>query len=51
MAALPLILPSPGHGLRRRIALEFERVNLSIDAVAEIDSLPLLMSCLARAWA
>lgn len=44
-AALPLILPSPGHGLRRRIALEFERANLAIDAVAEIDSLPLLMHC------
>ncbi len=46
-AALPLVLPSPGHGLRRRIALEFDRVNLVIDAVAEIDSLPLLMRCLA----
>jgi LysR family transcriptional regulator, regulatory protein for tcuABC len=45
---LPLILPSPGHGLRRRISLEFERINLPIDAVAEIDSLPLLMSCVAR---
>jgi LysR family tcuABC transcriptional regulator len=41
--ALPLILPSPGHGLRRRIGLEFERANLTIDPVAEIDSLPLLM--------
>ena len=48
VAALPLILPSPGHGLRRRIALEFERTNLALDAVAEIDSLPLLMSCVAR---
>lgn len=47
-ATLPLILPSPGHGLRRRIALEFERANLAIDAVAEIDSLPLLMSCVAQ---
>ncbi len=46
-AELPLILPSPGHGLRRRIALEFERVNLRLDAVAEIDSLPLLMRCVA----
>ena len=45
--ALPLILPSPGHGLRRRIALEFERANLALDAVAEVDSLPLLMSCVA----
>lgn len=46
-AALPLVLPSPGHGLRRRIALEFDRSNQVIDAVAEIDSLPLLMHCLA----
>lgn len=45
VAQLPLILPSPGHGLRRRISLEFERVNLPVDAVAEIDSLPLLMHC------
>jgi LysR family tcuABC transcriptional regulator len=48
VAELPLILPSPGHGLRRRIALEFERINLPLDAVAEIDSLPLLMSCVAQ---
>lgn len=48
VAALPLILPSPGHGLRRRVALEFERANLSIDAVAEIDSLPLLMHCVGE---
>jgi LysR family tcuABC transcriptional regulator len=48
VAQLPLILPSPGHRLRRRITLEFERLNLPIDAVAEIDSLPLLMSCVAR---
>lgn len=48
VAALPLILPSPGHGLRRRISLEFERCNLALDAVAEIDSLPLLMHCLAQ---
>jgi len=46
-AALPLVLPSPGHGLRRRITLEFERVNLTVDAVSEIDSLPLLMRCVA----
>jgi len=47
VAALPLILPSPGHGLRRRISLEFDRVNVVFDAAAEIDSLPLLMRCLA----
>jgi LysR family transcriptional regulator, regulatory protein for tcuABC len=48
VAALPLILPSPGHGLRRRIGLEFERVGVPLDAVADIDSLPLLMHCLAQ---
>jgi len=46
-AKLPLILPSPGHGLRRRISVEFERANLALNAVAEIDSLPLLMHCVA----
>ncbi|MDP1533306.1 MAG: LysR substrate-binding domain-containing protein, partial [Rubrivivax sp.] len=48
VAALPLILPSPGHGLRKRIALEFERINLTLDTVAEVDSLPLLMSCVGQ---
>ena len=48
VAALPLILPSPGHGLRRRISLEFERANVPVDTVAEIDSLPLLMHCLGE---
>ena len=47
LAKLPLILPSTGHSLRRRISLEFERANLSVDPVAEIDSLPLLMHCVA----
>ncbi|WP_233834998.1 LysR substrate-binding domain-containing protein [Paraburkholderia sp. ZP32-5] len=47
LAKLPLILPSPGHGLRRRITLEFDRVNLTVDAIAELDSLPLLMHCVA----
>ncbi|MGF6597816.1 LysR family tcuABC transcriptional regulator [Paraburkholderia sp. GAS448] len=47
LAKLPLILPSPGHGLRRRITLEFDRANLTVDAVAEVDSLPLLMRCVA----
>jgi len=44
-AALPLILPTSAHGLRRRIAAEFERRNLSAHVVAEIDSLSLLMNC------
>jgi len=44
-AALPLILPTSIHGLRRRIASEFEQRNLSIHVVAEVDSLSLLMTC------
>lgn len=44
-AALPLILPTASHGLRRRIAAEFERRSLSLHIVAEIDSLSLLMNC------
>jgi LysR family tcuABC transcriptional regulator len=44
-AELPLILPTSTHGLRRRIATEFEERNLTAQVVAEIDSLSLLMSC------
>jgi LysR family tcuABC transcriptional regulator len=44
-AALPLILPTSTHGLRRRIAAEFEQRGLSAHIVAEIDSLSLLMNC------
>jgi LysR family tcuABC transcriptional regulator len=44
-AALPLILPTSTHGLRRRIAAEFEQRSLSAHIVAEIDSLSLLMNC------
>jgi LysR family tcuABC transcriptional regulator len=43
--ALPLILPTGIHGLRRRIAAEFEQRNLAMHVVAEIDSLSLLMTC------
>ncbi|QJR13718.1 LysR substrate-binding domain-containing protein [Usitatibacter palustris] len=43
-AALPMILPTGTHGLRRRIALELERAGLRANLVAEIDSLPLLMA-------
>lgn len=42
---LPLILPTSSHGLRRRIALEFESRALCMNVVAEIDSLSLLMNC------
>jgi LysR family tcuABC transcriptional regulator len=44
-AELPLILPTGIHGLRRRIAAEFEQRNLAARVVAEIDSLSLLMTC------
>ena len=44
-AALPLILPTSTHGLRRRISAEFEQRNLRAHIVAEIDSLSLLMGC------
>jgi LysR family tcuABC transcriptional regulator len=44
-ALLPMILPTGTHGLRRRIAAEFEQRNLTAHIVAEIDSLSLLMSC------
>jgi len=43
--ALPLILPTSIHGLRRRITTEFEQRGLHAHVVAEIDSLSLLMSC------
>ena len=45
-AALPLILPTPVHGLRRRISIELEQRNLSANVVAEIDSLSLLHGCM-----
>ena len=44
-AAIPLILPTGTHGLRRRISAEFDKRSLSPRVVAEIDSLSLLMNC------
>jgi len=44
-AALPLILPTGAHGLRRRISAELEQRNLSAHIVAEIDSLLVLLTC------
>ena len=44
-AALPLVLPTGTHGLRRRVATELERRSLTAHVVAEIDSLSLLMDC------
>lgn len=48
LADVPLILPSQQHGLRRRIDIEFERLDMTITPLAEIDSLPILMRCLLR---
>lgn len=42
---IPLILPTSAHGLRQRIAAEFENRGLTSNVVAEIDSLSLLMNC------
>jgi LysR family transcriptional regulator, regulatory protein for tcuABC len=50
-AALPLILPTGTHGLRRRIAAEFEQRSLQAHIVAEIDSLSLLMNCVYNGMA
>jgi LysR family tcuABC transcriptional regulator len=50
-AALPLILPTGTHGLRRRIAAEFEQRSLQARIVAEIDSLSLLMNCVYHGMA
>lgn len=44
-ADLPLILPTGSHGLRQRIAAEFDNRGLTVNVVAEIDSLSLLMNC------
>ena len=44
-AALPLILPTGGHGLRQRISAELENRGLTGNVVAEIDSLSLLLNC------
>ncbi|WP_430471205.1 LysR substrate-binding domain-containing protein [Thalassospira lucentensis] len=45
VAALPLIVPTSSHGLRRRIETEFSKYGLGMNVVAEIDSLALLMNC------
>lgn len=43
-AEIPLILPTGSHGLRKRIAAEFENRGLTTNVVAEIDSLSLVMN-------
>ena len=50
VAKLPLVLPSsnPSNSLRRNIMLEFEHANLSVNLVAEVDSLLLLLRLIAE---
>lgn len=48
VAALPLILPTGSHGLRRRVCAEFERRGLVPNVVAEIDSVALVMDCVCE---
>lgn len=43
LAAIPLIMPSLGHGLRGRLEAICREHALSVDVVAEIDGLALLM--------
>ncbi|SFI14130.1 LysR substrate-binding domain-containing protein [Albimonas pacifica] len=45
VSRFPLIMPTSVHGLRKRVAIEFESRALSMNVVAEIDSLSLLMNC------
>jgi LysR family tcuABC transcriptional regulator len=46
-AALPMVLSTASHNVRRRFMLELERANLTVDVVAEIDSLLLVMRYVA----
>jgi LysR family tcuABC transcriptional regulator len=39
LARLPLVLPSPTHGVRRMLMTEFARAKLEVQPVAELDSL------------
>lgn len=43
LGALPLILPSPSHGLRAVLGAAFERAKVTPTIVAEIDGLAMLM--------
>ncbi len=43
LATLPLIMPSQGHGLRGRLEAVCQQHHLSVEVVAEIDGLALLM--------
>ena len=43
LTTLPLIMPSQGHGLRGRLEAVCQQHNLSVEVVADIDGLALLM--------
>jgi len=45
IAGLPLVLPSDTHGLRHHINREFEKHDLFVQPVIEVDALHLLMTC------
>lgn len=47
LRGMPLILPSPGHGLRSTLDAAFARVRLKPEVVTEIDSLTMLMDAVA----
>jgi LysR family tcuABC transcriptional regulator len=47
LRGMPLILPSPGHGLRSTLDAAFARVRLKPEVSTEIDSLTMLMDAVA----
>ena len=47
LRGVPLILPSPGHGLRRTLDAAFARARLKPEIALEIDSLTMLMDAVA----
>jgi LysR family transcriptional regulator, regulatory protein for tcuABC len=48
LAAMPLVMSSLQHGIRRQLALELERAGLEANIVAEIDSPELVMRYVAE---
>jgi len=47
LRGVPLILPSPGHGLRTTLDAAFARAHLNPEVALEIDSLTMLMDAVA----
>jgi LysR family tcuABC transcriptional regulator len=48
VAALPLVMSTPQHNLRRKFMMELERAGLQANMAAEIDSLELVMRYVAE---